>query len=282
MSTDDGQLPARDRPHYAEHAPSPELAPYVECIWTITAADASGAINRVFPDGCADVIFDLGARGDERRDDGARAIVVGAMRSSRAVRLSGRVDLVGVRFHPGGAAPVLGTPLHELTDVVAPLDALWAVAAAPLVAALGETSSLEARIAEVERLLVRRVRAAPPRDPAVAHAVMLLQRRSGLAVPVLAEATGLSARQLERRFHAQTGLAPKELGRIVRLRRVIAAMQRDPRTNGAALALAHGFSDQAHFIRDFKALVGITPRAYAAEWVQSGFVAHGAARARRP
>jgi len=34
-------------------------------------------------------------------------------------------------------------------------------------------------------------------------------------------------------------------------------------TNQSELALSLGYSDQAHFIRDFKAIVGVSPAAYA-------------------
>ena len=39
--------------------------------------------------------------------------------------------------------------------------------------------------------------------------------------------------------------------------------QAQPSAGYADLALELGYSDQAHFVRDFKAIVGVTPGAYA-------------------
>ena len=59
--------------------------------------------------------------------------------------LEGRVDIVAIRFRPGGARPFLRTPASELVDVGAPLEALWGPAGADLPDRLYETEGDEAR-----------------------------------------------------------------------------------------------------------------------------------------
>ena len=105
---------------YREHPPGPALAGVVECIWTIRsdAPIATPRLNRVLPDGCMDVIFDLG----ERPDSTPAGIVVGTMRRPMESWVQGRVDMLGVRFLPGGAAPLLRLAAGELTDTVVGLD----------------------------------------------------------------------------------------------------------------------------------------------------------------
>jgi hypothetical protein len=48
--------------HYLEHAPPPDLADRVECVWTLRSEGRlpAAVLNRVVPDGYADVIFDPG------------------------------------------------------------------------------------------------------------------------------------------------------------------------------------------------------------------------------
>ncbi|MEP7219956.1 MAG: DUF6597 domain-containing transcriptional factor, partial [Bacteroidota bacterium] len=44
-------------PLYRESPPSPRLAPYVECYWSMRAIPgAAPTPNRVLPDGCVDII----------------------------------------------------------------------------------------------------------------------------------------------------------------------------------------------------------------------------------
>jgi AraC-like DNA-binding protein len=60
-----------------------------------------------------------------------------------------------------------------------------------------------------------------------------------------------------------------------RLHEAAKRLAADPSAAQSALAADLGYSDQAHFIRDFKALVGTSPAAYARR-------ARGARRPPRP
>ena len=82
-------------------------------------------------------------------------------------------------------------------------------------------------------------------------------------VETLAHALGSSARQLERRFRATIGLGPKLVCRIARIRNAMGLL---PLRNGQSwsdIVYACGFYDQAHFIREFRAIAGVTPGRFA-------------------
>lgn len=53
------------------------------------------------------------------------AFVVGTMTAPLVVKPSRAFDYVGVRFHPGGAQPLFGNSMRELTDHHVALDSLW-------------------------------------------------------------------------------------------------------------------------------------------------------------
>ena len=78
-------------------------------------------------------------------------------------------------------------------------------------------------------------------------------------VSSLAQSTGLSARQFERRFASHVGLSPKAFLRVVRFQEVLKAMDAGGRPIGRGLAVEHGFYDQPHFVNDFKAFTGHAP-----------------------
>ncbi len=84
-----------------------------------------------------------------------------------------------------------------------------------------------------------------------------------LRVDSVAEQFGLSIRKLQRLFLNFVGVSPKW---VVQRFRLIEAAER---MRGVAvpldftsLALELGYSDQSHFIRDFKVMVGMTPAKY--------------------
>jgi transcriptional regulator GlxA family with amidase domain len=99
-------------------------------------------------------------------------------------------------------------------------------------------------------------------DPLIMRAVFrLLRSRGELRVSLMAEGAGLSARQFRRRFRASVGLSPKELARLRRLRTSAASLvaTNDP---WVELAAGHGYADQAHLVREYRALLGVTPTVF--------------------
>ena len=226
----------------------------------------------MLPDGCADLIVGIpGVPG---------AAVVGTMRTAAVVPVAGRVDLFGIRFRPGAASVFLGVPLAELAGRRVALEELWGAGAARA-ADLLEPADLGGRTAAAEHLLLARrgARAACQGD-LVARAVALLrQARGGVGVRETAAALGVGERRLQRAFDHAVGLGPKTLARVLRFRRVVRAIGR-ARVAGApipwaALALEAGYADQPHFIREFRALAGLTPARWLAEQRAVGFVQYG-------
>ena len=108
------------RPTYQEYLPSPVLRPYVACYWTFgcTGEQSAGRLHRVIPDACMDVLFSLGENpGDALPGEvGTATRVVGTMTRSLEFEQSGPMDLLGVRFRPGGAIPFVDVPASEVTD----------------------------------------------------------------------------------------------------------------------------------------------------------------------
>jgi len=266
--------PPSASPRYAEIEPSPALARWVSCYWTITADGADTAV-RVVPDASADIIFDL-ARG-------ARPIAVGTMREAAVHRMLGSVDLFGVRFRPGAALPFFDVAMRELTDTVVPLDDLWGGLANSLADALASAARDE-RVAVVERTLLERIAAKgargnlPSELPARAVA-LFLRSRGSVNVRAAAAALGVNERALQRAFDESVGISPKGLARVLRFRHALRAIERTVASGGqpswTTIAYDAGYADQPHFIREFKSLAGLTPAEYAREFGRVGFVQYG-------
>lgn len=72
----------------------------------------------------------------------------------------------------------------------------------------------------------------------------------------------VSQRQLERHFQKWLGMSAKHYQRIVRTRNALSDFRSNPNTPLIELAQNHGFTDQAHMTREFKAIAKITPGQY--------------------
>jgi len=182
--------------------------------------------------------------------------------------IRGTAKAFGVKFRPGGFFPFWnGGSLRDLMGrrVTLP-DALgsrareWSLR----MAAAGDEQG-QARITD---LFWQELRDAHPGGypagptPATVAAQRIITDHSILTVAMAAEACGLSTRGLERLFTREVGISPKEVIRRFRLQEAAERLLRDPHTSCSRIALDLGYFDQAHFIRDFKAVAGVPPEVY--------------------
>ncbi|WP_324275424.1 helix-turn-helix domain-containing protein [Blastococcus brunescens] len=90
----------------------------------------------------------------------------------------------------------------------------------------------------------------------------MIADRGLVRVDQVAALGGLSARSLQRLFAGYVGVSPKAVLARYRLQDAAAAMDAGEVVDLAGLAASLGWFDQAHFSRDFRAVVGVTPSAY--------------------
>jgi AraC-like DNA-binding protein len=250
---------------YRELLPAPALRPVVRCFWHLAdPACTSGVLERIVPDGCAEIVLNRAERFVRVEGDGparpqARELVVGQIASAIRVAPTGPVDVLGIRFEPGGLWELCGVPMHELLDRDLCLGQVDARLRERLARA-GELAGLSERVAAVEAVLARallaRERARGSAGLLVGAAVRAVERGAARS-ETIARAAGLQRRALERLFHARVGLSPRLFVRIRRLQGVLGALERG--ASWAGLAAAHGYADQSHLIRDFRLLAGTTP-----------------------
>lgn len=78
-------------------------------------------------------------------------------------------------------------------------------------------------------------------------------------IAALAAMLGVSQRQLERLFKNEAGVPPKRLARVMRFQQASRRLYDEPDVRLADLALELGFTDQAHFNREFRNFSSVTP-----------------------
>jgi len=239
---------------YREILPHPALSAVVDRFW-VRSREQSGSraasqSRYVLPDGCIDILIGLDARSVQ---------VVGAMTSALAVNGPGAA-LAAVRFRPGAAAALLGVSARELTDRRVPLAALSGAWLSPRVL---DAESPLAAVRLLEASLLRRASSVRSRASAaqkVEQAVRACFGPTPPAVAALAREVGCSRQRLTQVLLDEVGLGAKELLRIGRLQRAVAELQDGPTVPLVETAIGLGYFDQAHMCRDFRELVGVSPR----------------------
>jgi AraC-like DNA-binding protein len=238
---------------YREQAPPVALARWVRCVWELTV-QGEGGPGWVVPDG----VLDLVASGPELH-------LAGPDTRPWPVRRRPGGVAVGVRFHPGAAPSLLGTPASELRDTRVGPEDLWGRDGRELAERVGEAATPAARLAAMVAGLSPRAGDAVAPDPLVAAAVAWLERDPAAAgrVGALGPAVGLGERQLRRRFLDSVGYGPKTLARVLRFQRLLALLtdDREGRPTLAEAAARAGYADQAHMTAECTRLAGRSPAA---------------------
>lgn len=172
---------------------------------------------------------------------------------------SGEVHGLEVNLTPTGAYRLLGIPMRHFHEVYLDLADVHGAHWLRLIDRLRELPHWEARFELLDATLAGLLGAGRQRlSPEVGHALSRL-RGAGASLAAATAETGWSARNLRARFQEEVGLSPKGVARVYRLQRVLLALSSGmPAAQAAVLC---GYHDQAHLIRDVKAMTGLTPSA---------------------
>lgn len=200
------------------------------------------------------------------------ARIVGVARAHITRVLDGAGWMFGVTFRPGCFRPFLGAPVSTITGRVLPAAEVFPGLPEYEIAHVGDTAHRPAardlwmteRRAIIEVYLRDRL---PPPDPAAQQAAALVacvaEDPAITRVDHLAARAGTGVRSLQRLFAEYVGAGPKWVIRRYRIDEATRHLAGGAPVDWAALAAGLGYADQSHFIRDFTALVGETPTAYA-------------------
>lgn len=250
---------------YLELPPSAALAPYVRCVWIFEADVPVTEPQRIVPDGRAELIVHYRAAYAEGGEAQPGAVFAGQLTRPLWLRATGPSGVLGVRFHPAAARCFAAMPMVQANDRRIDLDALWPGQGTKLASDVRRVDDDTMRAAVVTDFVAQRIAAGPPLDDAVVRCCALLEGAQGdTGVTAMCELAGLGRRQLERRFRDAVGVGPALLATILRLRAVFDVIERDSARPWTDAALAAGYFDQSHFIRDFRRLVGCTPTEFLA------------------
>lgn len=248
---------------YGEITPNPPLNRFVECFWTLEGdGPGSAAPERILPDGCVELILNFGERFSQHVDGDRvlqpRHFLVGQMTGPILISPVGRVELLGIRFHPGGTSAFLRLPMNEVTDRVTELGGLSSELERELLSVTHDLETLAEKTAAVEAALTARLLRGDRSSSSMPLAARIVASAGLVSVDQLAVNAGISSRQLERRFMREVGVGPKLLSRILRFQQVFRAVERSDAA-WASIAIECGYYDQAHLIRDFNQFAQQTP-----------------------
>lgn len=223
--------------------------------------DVDTSYIRVLPDTCVELFLNYTSApvaiiGDELHQ---RSIATFRMNRPMDVRMRKGAGVVAICFHPGMAYKFIELPMFCLSNRTIALADVWNGMADEMEDKMAGSLTNEERIGIIQNYLCQKLRCNQD-DPQIVYCLNEARLSGGLtSVDRLAHITGLSQRQLSRKFQKYVGLSPKEYLRISRFITSLTHLKRSPATSLTEVACETGYYDQSHFIRDYKDYTGFTP-----------------------
>ena len=240
---------------HERYHPSPDLSVYVEHYWVVEwdLRGKTPQLAETLPHPSVHMVFE--------KDGKSR--IRGPARQKFSTTLKDRGGVFAVKFTPAGFHPFASVPVSNFCDKTVRVQDVFGAEAYDLDHALLAESTDLARINLVEQFLLKRAKWDENVSRVTEMVYAVAKEGAILQVQDLVERFGLNKRTLQRLFATYVGVSPKWVIQRYRLHEAAEQLAAQRSLSQAELALNLGYSDQAHFVRDFKAIVGITPAAYA-------------------
>jgi len=189
--------------------------------------------------------------------------VVGVVTGKFTTILEDKGRVFGVKFKPGAFYPFVKAPVSEFTNKLISLQDVFGVDSKPLEEAILSLEDERRMVRLAEAFIRDRL---PRRDENVVVINQIVDRvvadREIVKVADIATRFNISKRTLQRIFSRYVGVSPKWIIMRYRLHEAVEQLADGEVVDWTKLALDLGYFDQAHFIKDFKTIVGRSPAEY--------------------
>ena len=189
-----------------------------------------------------------------------RAVLIG-LQTHRRVRLviRGILESFCIVFQPAGLFRLFSIPVAELTNHDYDAHGVIGPSISSLHERLGESNAFDGRARIADQFLLAVLHTRQSADGVLEAGNQILQRHGHVRIRDLANRTGYSLRQFERRFAERIGVPPKLYAQIARFEAALDSRARSQETSWTEIAHAFGYYDQMHLIHDFERFSGETP-----------------------
>jgi AraC-like DNA-binding protein len=189
--------------------------------------------------------------------------IFGAARGKFSRLIEGQGRAFCIKFRPGAFYPFVTSPLPRRANQIAGLHEVFGAAGHALKMAIRAVADEEERI-EIAENFLRNLR--PKRDESLAliHQIVdgIVADRANTKTYDLEHQFNLTTRTLQRLFSRYVGVSPSWIIRRYRLHDAVDQLDQGKIVDWPALAADLGYFDQAHFIKDFKKTIGVSPGEY--------------------
>tara|TARA_R110002072_G_scaffold64_13_gene490 strand:- start:26774 stop:27640 length:867 start_codon:yes stop_codon:yes gene_type:complete len=234
-------------------------------------------IERVVPDGCLYLIFELDHQPRNVFDNQSlesiaelrHAWISGAQNEYISISAHEDSEMFVIQFKPGGAARLLPGDVSQFTNRVLSVEAVLGTnlgnATLKLRDSLLQAANPAAKFDHAQTFLAEHTRTQDAADAIVADIVLAIIENSTTQLKNIIGDCGYSQKQIIHHFKTRVGLTPKAFQRIVRFNEILPKIMEQQSVSWNKISIECDYFDQSHFIKEFKNFSGYSPRDFLSE-----------------
>lgn len=239
---------------YKRIEPYKDLKPFIHFYWELKGNKSERQFERVFPDGCAGVLMNVG--NTCLTDNGSfslefgKTYVVGAMTSFKDSIIDSDTHLLGVCLKPATFANFYNyASENELTNDTIELEKSNA---------FNVDKMLDNSFAYFNQFFSDRIKSKDiPLQPVIQD---IHSTKGQISIRELSKRNFTTIRQLERNFKRFVGLSPKEYSNIIRFQNAFSMIKKsDENRSFLDIAFECGYYDHSHLTNEIKRNTGLSP-----------------------
>lgn len=250
--------------------PSEKLKPYIKQYWGLENALKQGEqhIQRIIPSGLPELILYLDHKPtacSKNRTLEDSFLLNGQQNDFYDILISDNLSIFSILFTPQGISQFFSLPVSELQNNSVPLKYINKSLYTELESKLAKESVFHLKVNVVEECLCKLLNNNKKEFEfkRMADTIELIRAtRGNIDINTLVSNACLSRKQFERIFSEYIGISPKQYLKIIRLQATIYFKSKHENVSLTELTYENGYYDQSHFINDFKAMTGLTPKQF--------------------
>lgn len=193
------------------------------------------------------------------------AYFIGQSSGCFKIKSDSPIELIGVRLKPFALSTLLKRPAFHFNESIIPLSEIMN---SPLAKTRYSTSILNNIYSglvntELDEIINTLLHGNMTLDEKLrAQLNYIMDRQGNLKINEITEKFNTSKVTLRKHFINKVGLTPKKVCQIWRMNNILHLKHQYPESSLTHISLEAGFYDQAHFIKDFKNLLGLSPKKF--------------------
>lgn len=247
--------PYRDG-NYIEIEPCDALKPYIRCFWGSKhnrVNSTGGNFNQalVIPDVCMDILITANTETNRLNSNFC------GINNTPFVSVESDNFCFGIRFYAWSVVLFSDESMNGILNVFSDVEAYFSGFSKELNEKILFADSIFERIAIAEKYLLSKLNINRENCDIMNSLYWIIKHNGNASVNDLSDFCFVSKRQLERKFHENTGVSPKQMINLIRYQMLWQDCVKDD-FNILNSVEKFGYCDQSHLLKDFKKYHGVS------------------------